>query len=332
HLGSGNVPCHDPFVISVDVLPLPNVDLVAEAEHLPFAGRSVSFVESGAVFEHVYDPMRAISEVRRILVDGGHLVIDTAFMQGYHGFPSHYFNMTSQAVETFLLDDFEMVEADVPPSGSPIYSIENSLRRLLDALPADESARLRSMTIDRFLAECSSALKSPAWFSRLDDYIKRALAASFKKGGRKPLDYDAAIAAMTPEERHHRAVLKRDYYAARMCVIERHFEVLHYRQNARERGGEGVPEPQPLDAILRSGSVTATLTDRSWIVATEALALKDNELIEQRDRWREICRYQDDRSFAGRLGRKLRRTSGGLRLRLCRGLNWVRARRGSPSG
>src|SRR4029077_870920 len=189
-----------------------------------------------------------------------------------------------------------------------------------------------SMTIDRFLAECSSALKSPAWFSRLDDYIKRALAASFKISGRKPLDYDAAIAAMTPEERHHRAVLKRDYYAARMCVIERHFEVLHYRQKAREMGREGGSEPQPLDAILRSGSVTATLTDRSWIVATEALALKDNELIEQRDRWREICRYQDDRSFAGRLGRKLRRTSGGLRLRLCRGLNWGRGPRGSASG
>src|SRR2546421_10458080 len=36
HLGSGNVPCTDPRVISFDVLPCENVDIVGEAEELPF--------------------------------------------------------------------------------------------------------------------------------------------------------------------------------------------------------------------------------------------------------------------------------------------------------
>ena len=45
--------------------------------------------------------------------------IDTAFLQSYHGFPNHYFNMTPLAVESLLVDDFLLVEAYVPKSATP---------------------------------------------------------------------------------------------------------------------------------------------------------------------------------------------------------------------
>jgi hypothetical protein len=48
HLGSGNVPCSDPDVLSLDILPLPNVDVVCEAEALPFATDAISFFSPGA--------------------------------------------------------------------------------------------------------------------------------------------------------------------------------------------------------------------------------------------------------------------------------------------
>src|SRR5260370_224561 len=92
NLGSGNVPCKDPRVISMDVLPNTNVDIVAEAEALPFADRRLDHVMSRAVFEHVHDPLISISQIRRTLNDGGKLYIDTAFMHGYHAFSGHYFN------------------------------------------------------------------------------------------------------------------------------------------------------------------------------------------------------------------------------------------------
>jgi SAM-dependent methyltransferase len=131
HIGSGNVPCSDPDVISIDILPNDNTDLVAEAEHLPFSSESIVWAASGAVFEHLYDPISAIEEVRRVLAPGGQVYIDTAFMQGYHGFPCHYFNMTPQAVETFLVDDFDLELSEIPLSGSPAISLENLLRRFI---------------------------------------------------------------------------------------------------------------------------------------------------------------------------------------------------------
>lgn len=71
HIGSGNVPARDASVLSLDILPLPNVDMVVEAEALPFADNSVVYYEAGAVFEHLYDPFAAAEEFRRVLADGG---------------------------------------------------------------------------------------------------------------------------------------------------------------------------------------------------------------------------------------------------------------------
>ncbi len=125
HLGSGNVPSEDPRVISLDVLPCANVDLVAEAEELPFQDNSLDHVESGAVFEHLHDPWKAIAEIKRVLKPGGTFRIDTAFMQGYHGFPGHYYNMTPQAVETHLVGDFNLARFFRPEQRDAPYDHRN---------------------------------------------------------------------------------------------------------------------------------------------------------------------------------------------------------------
>ena len=106
HLGSGAVPCNYESTLSLDVLPLPNVDVVCWAEHLPFADDSVDAVVSGAVFEHLRNPLAAIREVKRVLNASGIFSIDTAFLQPYHGFPAHYFNMTPLAIEAHLCGAF----------------------------------------------------------------------------------------------------------------------------------------------------------------------------------------------------------------------------------
>jgi hypothetical protein len=207
HFGSGNVSRDDPFVISIDVVPLPNVEVIAEAEALPFADNAIAYLISGAVFEHLCDPLKAIREVRRVLREGGGFYIDTAFMQGYHGFPGHYFNMTPQAIETFLLDDFEREHALVPLPGSPIYSIEDTLRRLLEALPASERSSLLSMSIEKFLDECSNRLRSPQWFALLPEHTRRSLAASFVVAGRKPDGYNNRAIADQDYIRSYKAEL-----------------------------------------------------------------------------------------------------------------------------
>ena len=287
HLGSGNVPCTDPMVVSLDILPLPNVDVVAEAEALPFATSAISHIDSGAVFEHLYDPLGAIREVRRVLSDGGSFRIDTAFMQRYHGYPSHYFNMTPQACETFLIDDFILDHSEIPPSGSPIYQIEACFRDLLDALPRKEAQRLFSLSVRDFLAE-AERLRSSEWFSKIPEHIKRSLAASVVVCGSKPPDYERrrkALVTEIGEERFARA--KRAYYAARVGIIKMHFDVMIFRDIALARGAacQNYPLPASLHSYLQTAHISDPLTLESWDQATFFLCQTERELSSLRERY-----------------------------------------------
>ena len=108
---------------------------------------------SGAVFEHVYDPIQSAAEVRRVLKEGGRFRIDTAFMQAYHGYPSHFFNMTAQAVETYLVDDFILEACVIPDSGSPLHTVSEVVTRFLDELPKEIADRLMGAKLCDVLSE-----------------------------------------------------------------------------------------------------------------------------------------------------------------------------------
>ena len=281
-MGAGNVPTKDASVLSLDILPLPNADMVVEAEALPFADNSVVYYEAGAVFEHLYDPFAAAEEFRRVLVDGGVFCIDTAFMQGYHGFPSHYLNMTPQAAETFLLDDFELVVAAIPDSGGPPHHLENSVRRFINAHPPGRREELLSLSVNDFLVE----LKSPPHEPSLPEFIKRSLAASVIVGGRKPINYHARrenARRQIGEDAFRR--LKRDYYAERMAVIERHFEVEYYSQEVAARSGSPAPPVAAVGTFLDAAKVSDTLDLAAWAKASDELRASEAALRTLRDRW-----------------------------------------------
>ena len=83
-----------PYFTNLNIGPFPNVDLVADAHFLPYQDNSVDAVHSEAVFEHLYDPARAASEIARVLKKGSKAFIATPFLQAYHGYPHHYQNFT----------------------------------------------------------------------------------------------------------------------------------------------------------------------------------------------------------------------------------------------
>ncbi|CAG9172359.1 class I SAM-dependent methyltransferase [Cupriavidus respiraculi] len=288
HLGSGNVPCRDAHVLSVDILPTPNADLVAEAEALPFADNSLAWVESDAVFEHLYDPMAAIAEVRRILKPGGAMLIDTAFMQSYHGFPGHYLNMTPQAVETLLVDDFELLESRVPFKDRPSLNIEVSIQRLIDGLPLAHRHELLGMPVSRLLAALRDLNTARTWFDASSEYTNRSLGAGTMVIAAKPNDYEARRAAIIEKVGADQfARMKRHYYASRVAVQQRHHEAEFYRRRSFEvEPSRSDDHPLPdLSQCLYAAAVRDSLDPREWQSAIDRLSALDAQLTEIRDFW-----------------------------------------------
>jgi hypothetical protein len=286
HLGSGDVPAPDPRIISVDVLPTENVDVVAEAEALPFQTGSFDLVVSGAVFEHVFDPVGSAREARRVLKNGGRLRIDTAFLQSYHGYPGHYFNMTPQAVETFIVDDFILEYSGVPDSGTVLCSIVALFDRFLENLPAFQQRRLNAMPLKQALAEMrTDQTRGNPLLRDFPEHLHRAMAASFVVVARKPSDYDEGKHGGEGAD-----TIRRDYYTARVAVMDRHAEVCFYAMRAKEFNAPDDEYPIPSLSDLLTIEVDMDLTN-TWKCeeAIRTLTTRTATLTAMRDRW--IGRY-----------------------------------------
>lgn len=137
-------------VVNLDAVHFPHVDVVNTCRALPFRNGIFDAVISQAVFEHLPDPFFAAQEVRRVLRPGGVALIDTAFMQPFHGDPNHYFNMTRSGLLE-IMQGFEIEELGVRPYQNPSLGLIMQIETLL---PFVSSAHWRGC-----LKEALSALK-----------------------------------------------------------------------------------------------------------------------------------------------------------------------------
>jgi len=76
-----------PQVITVDFLPVPGVDLVADVSRLPFADGSVDLAIATGVIEHLADERAFMAEIARIVRKGGIVHLEVPFLQQYHEDP-----------------------------------------------------------------------------------------------------------------------------------------------------------------------------------------------------------------------------------------------------
>lgn len=283
HLGSGDVPCSDERVISMDILPTASVDMVAEAEALPFKTGSLDYVESGAVFEHVFNPIQSAEEVRRVLKDGGEMFIDTAFLQGYHGFPSHYFNMTPQAVETFLCDDFILEESYVPHAAMVTHALVTQFDRFMEMLPIADQKRLKNLPLSEAIEIIrANRSRNEGITAQISEYGHRSLAASFAIRATKPANYELVRKNDGLSTRSERVA----YYAARMGLIQRHHEIELYRRFAIEKHRNEIPElsdTPDLHAILNFCKVVQPTMPGAFAEGTQKLNEWNSNLTAIRD-------------------------------------------------
>lgn len=84
--------------INLDLFPLPGVDLVADAELLPFADGQFQRIECDAVLEHVERPEAILCEMARTLRPGGFLHVVVPFAHPFHEYPRDYRRFTIDAL------------------------------------------------------------------------------------------------------------------------------------------------------------------------------------------------------------------------------------------
>lgn len=73
--------------VNVDLFAVPGVDVVADAERLPFPRNTFQRVECDAVLEHVRSPERVVNEIQRVLAPGGYAHLVTPFCHLFHEYP-----------------------------------------------------------------------------------------------------------------------------------------------------------------------------------------------------------------------------------------------------
>ena len=121
-IGGGADICDASNLIKTDAfLYSTEIDFIADAHALPFADEMFSYVYSLAVFEHLHSPWIAADEIYRVLKPGGEVYVLTAFTQHMHGYPDHYFNMTTSGLKR-IFSNF-----DVQYSKPSIFSSFNQL-------------------------------------------------------------------------------------------------------------------------------------------------------------------------------------------------------------
>jgi SAM-dependent methyltransferase len=162
-LGSGGRRLR-PDIITVDLFPSINVDIVADIAETPFRDAVADYIILDSVIEHVPDPVAVVAEAHRILRAGGRIFINCPFMLPYHGYPAHYQNFTRDGLR-HLLRTFENV--DVRPTFGPMTAWVNMTAETFAVLLAGERGTA-------YLVAKAVALLPIFWLKYLDRFFVKS--------------------------------------------------------------------------------------------------------------------------------------------------------------
>ena len=138
-------------IVNLEIVDYPPTDILGIGEKLPFLDASFDGVISLVVLEHVKDPFACAREMVRVLREGGELFCSAPFLQPYHGFPHHYYNMTHTGLAN-LFPGMEIKKLDVPSYLHPMAAINWIMNSYTAGLPEHLRKQFLSLTIEDLLA------------------------------------------------------------------------------------------------------------------------------------------------------------------------------------
>lgn len=134
----------DEKVVNMDIELFSNVDIVGDAQNIPFKDRSFDTIWIEAVLEHVNNPSKVVSEIHRILKNGGYVFAVIPFIHKYHEHPNDFQRYSISGIEE-LFSRFKKEELGVyrgPTSAllsflseyCTLFSKNKTLNRLIKGL------------------------------------------------------------------------------------------------------------------------------------------------------------------------------------------------------
>ncbi len=145
--GAGKRSVYYRNVVNFEIVPYETTDVRGVGEKLPFKDNTFDAIISMAVLEHVKDPFLCAREIGRVLKPGGELICCVPFLQPFHGYPHHYYNMTYQGLKNLFDSFLEIDKLDVYESISPIWTLTSILRKYSEGLNGKTKEKFLRMEV-----------------------------------------------------------------------------------------------------------------------------------------------------------------------------------------
>lgn len=159
--GAGKRTTYYENVVNFEIVAYDSTDVRGVGEKLPFKDAVFDAVISIAVLEHVKDPFRCAAEIARVLKPGGELICAVPFLQPYHGYPHHYYNMTHQGLANLFAPYLTVDRIDVYQSVLPIWSLTWIVKSWADGLRGQTKDDFLNMRLCDLLAPPPEYLAAP---------------------------------------------------------------------------------------------------------------------------------------------------------------------------
>ncbi len=154
-VGGGNskyrkliIPYVNEYLVS-DLYPSPGVDFIEDARRLKQTDKTYDTVLSFQVLEHIDNTSAVVSEMYRILKDGGVAIVTAPFIAAEHGHPSDYHRFTVEGMRWY----FEQVGFNIIEAGKQgsTFTMISELFRFGLLNPYKKHGRIKSAIINRIL-------------------------------------------------------------------------------------------------------------------------------------------------------------------------------------
>jgi uncharacterized protein YbaR (Trm112 family) len=132
--------------IRLDFEPQYELDVIADAQIMPFADASMDRVSADSVLEHLAYPHLVLHECHRVLRPGGVVHIATPWVFNLHGYPDDYLRYSPSFYERICREaGFEIVRTDVDAARGLYYTLHNSAKTAIVDPEDPAAAALRTL-------------------------------------------------------------------------------------------------------------------------------------------------------------------------------------------